>query len=220
MEHLRYVARSRAGPLRIASEAAWAVADLVYWVEPQGLVPACRRLVEWHPSAGALWNLAVRVLAAADPADEARLVSRELAADTTAEEAAHLIPDGARVRSVGGDIWREVRRHRPDLREVRGGAKADLVLIEADALGPGGVVGRDGAIAAAADRAPVWILAPTGSVVGAEVWTRLLHRIDGREGYEVVERQAVAKVLGPAGEESFAIALTRAAPEAPPPTLR
>lgn len=221
MEHLRLVARSRAGSQHLASEAAWALADLVYWVEPQGLVPACRRLVEWHPAAGAIWNLAVRVLAAADPADEARLISRELAADTTAEELAEMVPDGARVVSSGGHVWRETRRRRPDIRDTRQGARADLVVIEADALGPGGFVARSGAVTLAETGPPVWLVAATGTVVGPTVWDRLADRVgrDGR-GYEIGDQARVDKVVGPAGEESWAIALTRAAPEAPPPTLR
>jgi len=220
MEHLRHVARSHAGPLQLASEAAWALSDLVYWVEPQGLVPACRRLVEWHPGAGSIWNLAVRVLAASDPADEARIVSQELQSDTTAEELAAMLPEGAAVASWGGDVWRQARRLRPDVLDVRRGRRSDLVVIEADALGPDGFVARGGASALCGDAA-VWVVAPTGAVVGREIWDRLVARLsDGDRGYEVVSRDGVAKVVGPAGEESWAIALTRAAPEAPPPTLR
>jgi hypothetical protein len=220
MEHLRIVARSQSGSRRLASEAAWALADLVYWVEPQGLVPACRRLVEWHPAAGALWNLAVRVLAAPDPADEARVVSSELAADTTAQELAHLIPQGARVVSVGGEVWREARRLRPDVREAGRGSDADLVVIEADALGPGGFVARRGATEVVGGDAPVWLIASTGTVVSMAVWERLVARLSKQQGHEVVDRSRVTRIIGPAGEESWAIALTRAAPEAPPPTLR
>jgi hypothetical protein len=221
MEHLRSVARSRGASQRVASEAAWALSDLVYWVEPQGLVPACRRLVEWHPAAGALWNLAVRVLAATDPAGEARLVSQELAADTTAEEVAELLPDGARVVIIGGELWRQVRRARPDLREARAGRRPDIVLVEAEALGRDGFVAREGAAAACATGAPVWVVAPAGAVVGGAVWDRIVARM-GRDsaGYDLVDRAGVAKVIGPAGHETWAMALTRAAPEAPPPTLR
>ena len=219
MEHLRHVARSSAGPLQVATEAAWALADLVYWVEPQGLVPACRRLVEWHPAAGSLWNLAVRVLAALDPADEARRYSRELMADTTAEELAVLLPDGASVRILGGDVWRDVRRRRPDVVESRW-RDADLAVIEAEALGPGGFVAREGAIELC-NRLPTWVVAPTGAVVGGEIWKRLVARLeDNEDGYEIVAPDGVEMVVGPAGKESWAIALTRAAPEAPPPTLR
>ena len=223
MEHLRYVARSRVGPQRVASEAAWALADLVYWVEPQGLLPACRRLVEWHPAAGPLWNLAVRVLAAADPAEEARLFSRELAGDTTAFELAQLIPQDARVVALGGDMWRETRRLRPDLREVPAGRaadRADVALIEAAALGPDGFVAVRGASDLCRRRVPVWVVASTGVVVGRPVWDRVLARLASAPSYEVVDRTAVSRVVGPAGEETWGVALSRAVPEAPPPTLR
>src|SRR5207244_4277720 len=146
----------------------------------------------WHPASGALWNLAVRVLAAADPADEARLVSTELAADTTAEELALLLPSGARVLSSGGDIWRGVRRLRPDLRDARHGAKVDLVFFEADALGADGFVGRSGA-ADLCSYGPVWVAAPTGSVVGAAVWARLRARVETSDDYDVVAREHVAR---------------------------
>src|SRR5688500_18460150 len=196
MEHLRHVARSRAGPLQVATEAAWALADLVHWVEPQGLVPACRRLVEWHPAAGALWNLAVRMLAALDPAEEARLYSRELMADTTAEELALLLPDGASVRILGGDVWRVVRRRRPDVIEARW-RDADLALVEAEALGPGGFVARSGA-GRLCESLPTWVVAPTGSVVGAEIWKRLVARLEGTdEDYEILSPDGVEMVVGP-----------------------
>jgi hypothetical protein len=167
-----------------------------------------------------LWNLVVRVLAASDPGDEARLVSRELAADLTGEELAHLLPEGVRVASLGGETWKDTEYLRPDVREVRG-AEAELVVIEVDALGSEGFVARRGAQALCARGLPIWLIAPTGVVVSDPVWHRITERMSAKTGsYEVVPRTDGVRLVGPAGEESWAIALTRAAPEAPPPTLR
>src|SRR3989337_1660946 len=46
--------------------------------DPFGLVTACRRLLDRHPGAGALWWACARLLDAADPRSEARAVVREL----------------------------------------------------------------------------------------------------------------------------------------------
>jgi hypothetical protein len=86
IERLRYVARSEgADPGLLVTETASALADVIR-VEPVGLVPACRRLLDRHPLVGPMWWLASRVLSAADPAGEAWLVAEEIVDDRTADQ--------------------------------------------------------------------------------------------------------------------------------------
>ena len=76
IEHLRYVARAAgADPALVASEAAAALAQMAA-LDPAGLVPACRRLVERHLTAGPVWWLSARILGA----DDQRAAAREAAA--------------------------------------------------------------------------------------------------------------------------------------------
>ena len=66
IEHLRYVARATgADPALVASEAAGALAQMAA-MDPAGLVPACRRLIERHLTSGPVWWLSARVLGADD----------------------------------------------------------------------------------------------------------------------------------------------------------
>ena len=77
IEHLRYVARATgADPALVASEAAAALAQMAA-MDPAGLVPACRRLVERHLTSGPVWWLSARILGA----DDQRRAAREAAAD-------------------------------------------------------------------------------------------------------------------------------------------
>jgi hypothetical protein len=93
IEHLRYVARSGgADPDLLAREAASALADVAR-LEPPGLLPACRRLIERHLTAGPMWWLSARMLAADDPTVAARLAVSELDHDMTARHLAMALPD-------------------------------------------------------------------------------------------------------------------------------
>ena len=66
IERLRYVARASGGDQRmLVRETAGALRGLGF--DPAGLVVACRRIVERHPTSGPLWWLCASVLAAADP---------------------------------------------------------------------------------------------------------------------------------------------------------
>ena len=68
IERLRYVARAGSVDQDVlVHETAGALAGLDF--DPQGLVIACRRLVERHPASGPIWWLASKVLCAADPID-------------------------------------------------------------------------------------------------------------------------------------------------------
>ena len=104
IERLRFVARaSGVDQAVLVREAAQALA--AFRGDPQGLVTACRRVVERQPSAGALWWLCCRMLCAGDPMVEARRAADEIEADPTARELAHALPDEATLCILG---WPEV----------------------------------------------------------------------------------------------------------------
>ena len=79
----------------LAQEAAEALGSLTY--EAQALVPACRRLIEAHPSCGPLWWVAARVIVADEPFDAAYAAIEALEDDSTADELAAGFPAGASV---------------------------------------------------------------------------------------------------------------------------
>lgn len=83
----------------LTREAAGALSAL--GLDPAGLVTSCRRLVDRHPRAGALWTLASRVLTATDPMREAWTLADELDADTTPRELAAALPDDATIVIIG-----------------------------------------------------------------------------------------------------------------------
>jgi hypothetical protein len=96
IERLRHVARAGdVDPVLLAQEAAEALGSLTY--EAQALVPACRRLIEAHPSCGPLWWVAAKVIVADEPFDAAYAAIEALADDPTAEELAASFPAGASV---------------------------------------------------------------------------------------------------------------------------
>ena len=87
-------------------------------------------------------------------------------------------------------------------------SSADVVLLEARALGPTGFVGTTGALGAAAvgqaSGVPVWVVAGVGRVLPGPLWDALVARLgEGPEpwesGYEVVPLRLADQVVGPAG---------------------
>ena len=115
IERLRYVARADgAGPTLLVREAAGALAGFAD--DPAGLVTACRRLVDRHPSAGPMWWLAARVLGAADPRREAWAAADDLESDPTASVLAAHLPGDLTVLVLGWpEQVGEALRHRGDL---------------------------------------------------------------------------------------------------------
>ena len=100
IERLRHVARAEGvGPSAIAREAACALA--AFGSDPAGLVTACRRLVDRHPAVGPMWWAAARILAASDPAAEARRSADELDSDPTPDKLAARVPAEGRVTVLG-----------------------------------------------------------------------------------------------------------------------
>ena len=100
IERLRYVARASSGDQRmLVRETASAIAGLD--LDPAGLVVACRRIVERHPTAGPLWWLCASLLAANDPFREAWGLADYVDDDPTPNQLMHLLPDDATVCVVG-----------------------------------------------------------------------------------------------------------------------
>ncbi|HVA73933.1 MAG TPA: hypothetical protein VNF71_05160 [Acidimicrobiales bacterium] len=132
IERLRHVARvSGADPALVASEAAGALASMAS-IEPAGLVPACRRLIERHVTSGPVWWMCARVLSAADPAAGARQAASDLDADRTDRVLAGELPEGATVTVVG---W-------PDATAAALRSRGDVEVLVLDAGGEGGVLAR------------------------------------------------------------------------------
>ena len=69
--------------------------------DPAGLVVACRRIVERHPSSGPLWWLCASVLAAPDPYRRAAALADDLEADPTPDVLVEALPDNATICLVG-----------------------------------------------------------------------------------------------------------------------
>ena len=158
IERLRYVAR--AGGVdhgALAEETARALAGFVD--DPPGLVTACRRVLDRHPTSGPMWWLASRVLATNDPRAEAFACVSALQDDTTVGALAYELPDDATVAVVG---WPE----QVGAALVRRG---DLRTLVVDALGEGaGLVRRLEQADQPADEVP------PSNVGGAVRWSKIL----------------------------------------------
>ncbi|MET0577150.1 MAG: hypothetical protein ABW122_00720, partial [Ilumatobacteraceae bacterium] len=104
IERLRYVARARGADAEsLVRETAGALRGL--GLDSSGLVVACRRIVERHPTCGPLWWLCARMLTSADPMAAARGAIDEMEDDPTVDRLIDALPDGATVVTVG---WPEV----------------------------------------------------------------------------------------------------------------
>ncbi|MDP9402724.1 MAG: hypothetical protein M3P85_05190 [Actinomycetota bacterium] len=240
IERLRSVARAQgAGPSLLVREAASALAG--FGPEPAGLVTACRRLVDRHPTVGPMWALAARVLSAAEPVAEAWRVADEVEGDPTPASLAAVLPEEATAVVLGWpEQVAEALRRRGDLDvllvdcagEARGlsqrlraagvecvdvpdaglgaaVAEADVVLLEASAVGPDRFVAASGSRAAAAlarsGEVPVWVVAGEGRVLPARLWEALAVRLE-RAGddpwerpQEIVALALCDEIVGPRG---------------------
>ena len=127
VERLRYVARATGYPQQvIVAETARALASCAD--DPQGLVTACRRMVQRQPGSAPLVWLCARVLCAGDPRAEIRAVLEELQDDRTALELAHALPDEATVVVLG---W-------PELIGAALPRRGDIEVLVVDVLQEGG----------------------------------------------------------------------------------
>jgi hypothetical protein len=136
-------------------------------------------------------------------------------------EGAHLV---RRLDAAGGDAYY--------VREAGLGAAvrdADVVVLEAEAVGPDGFVAASGSLAAAAtarqlDR-DVWLVAGVGRVLPGRLWEALLARLELTDDpwnvdHEVVPLEWVTRVCGPAGVQSVEDAIKRADCPIAPELLR
>ena len=191
IERLRYVARAHGASHSVMVEET-AAALRSFGRDPQGLVTACRRIVDRQPSSGPLWWLAARTLTAPDPITEAQLAAAEIEDDRTPRALADALPEDASVLLLG---WPELAPgglpRRGDVEvficDVDGGG-ADLVvrLLRADVDATDIPLTGLGAAAAEADvtiletsaMGPSGFLAPSGSraaaatarLAGKQVW--------------------------------------------------
>lgn len=132
IERLRYVARSSgADQALLVRETAIALA--AFRDDPAGLVAACRRIVDRHPTSGPLWWLCAQVLTAPDGQRAAWEAVDAIETDQTPAELAHALPEEARVSVVG---W-------PELVGEGLPRRGDVAVLAVDALGEGsGLVRR------------------------------------------------------------------------------
>ncbi len=262
IEHLRYVARATgADPALVAGEAAGALVEMAR-MQPAGLVPACRRLIERHVTSGPVWWLSARMLRSEDPVRAGRESEAELQSDPTPGHLADALADSATVVVVGWpDVAAEALRMRGDaellvvdwasegeqlarrLRErgsevsvvPESGAGpaavvADLVLVEALAAGPAGVLAVPGSLAVAAvaahQQVPVWAVTGVGRVLPEQLWTALVNQLDesGLEPWdrsaEVVPADLFTQVVGPQGASEPSIGLQATTCPAAPELFR
>ncbi len=158
IERLRYVARSGgADHGALAEETARALAGFAD--DPSGLVTACRRIVDRHPTSGPMWWLASKVLATNDARAEAIRCVTTLQDDPTAAALAYELPDDVTVMAIG---WPE------QIGEalVRRGDIRSLIV---DALGEGaGLVRRLGQADSDADEVP------PANIGGAVKWSNIV----------------------------------------------
>ena len=132
IERLRYVARaSGADQALLVRETAQALS--AFRGDPSGLVAACRRIVDRHPTSAPLWWLCARVLTSPDGQREAWDAVDEIEGDRTAAELAFALPEDATVCVIG---WPELVG---DALPPRG----DVEVLAVDSLGEGsGLVRR------------------------------------------------------------------------------
>ena len=182
IERLRYVARAGAVDQgELTREAAAALSGLAG--DTGGLIMSCRRLLDRHPTAGALWYLCARLLSSADVRAEAWHATEELEHDQTPSHLARLLPDEATLTVVGY----------PELTALGLPKRGDVTVLAVDASGDGTHLARrlrgadvealdvpDAGVAAAAASSdlvvleasclgPTGFVAPTGSRAAAAV---------------------------------------------------
>jgi hypothetical protein len=131
IERLRYVARvGGVDQGELVREAASALSGL--GDDAGGLIMSCRRLLDRHPTAGALWYLCARMLMSGDPRAEAWFASEQLEHDATPGHLARLLPDEATVTVVGY----------PELTALGLPKRGDIEVLAVDASGDGAALSR------------------------------------------------------------------------------
>jgi hypothetical protein len=211
IERLRAVARARdVEQTMLASEAASVLGSLAF--EPMSLLTSCRRLIDRHPAAGALWWTCARLLAADDARAEARTIALELDDDPARIDLSLELPEGALVVVIpdaagGSDLTYDLAGMRDDLEVVdaddfdaRSQAGKRILLIEAGAAGPDRFLGASGTGPAVAEAreagAPVWLLVAVGRRLPAPLFDAVVSRV-GRATGEAIPIDGVDRVIEP-----------------------
>jgi hypothetical protein len=182
IERLRYVARASGYDDRsMVTETAAALRGL--GLDAAGMVAACRRIVERHPTCGPLWWLCARVLASPDPYLAARQAVTEIDNDATPEQLIDAVPADARVATIGWpDLAGEAIARRGDLSvlAIQAGQRTtgfvrhlrrvdvDVEEVPADGLGSA-VSSSDLVLLEAAAVGPTGALMVAGSLAAASV---------------------------------------------------
>lgn len=191
IERLRAVARAREVDQSLLASEATSVLG-AFAGDPLGLVTACRRLLERHPSAGALWWSFARLLDAADVRAESHAVRRDLEGVPAATSLNLDLPDGVVVAilpdvaggsELGEDLcgWRDdlVLAHDPGALHVDR-EEPRILLVEAGAAGPDRFLAPAGAgdeIAAAKDAGvAVWLVVDVGRRLPRPLFEALVRR--------------------------------------------
>jgi hypothetical protein len=211
IERLRAVARARdVEQTLLASEAASVLGSLAF--DPMSLLTSCRRLIDRHPAAGALWWTCARLLAADDARAEARTIALELDDDPARLDLSLELPDGAVVTVIadaagGSDLVHDLAAMRDDLEVVdaddarpRIGAGETVLLVETGAAAPDRFLGASGtarAVAGARETgAAVWLLVAVGRRLPGPLFDAVVSRTGGATG-EVVPIEGIDRVIEP-----------------------
>ena len=177
IERLRAVAQAREVDQALLAREAAAVLGSFAGDLP-GLVTSCRRLIDRHPTAGALWWACARLLAAGDVRAEARAIGEDLTGEPATTTLSLDLPGGAVVAVVpdvagGSELVYELNGWRDDVVVAHdpGALHAPrdeprVLLVEAGAAGPDRFVAPEGTaeeIAAAREAGvAVWLVIDVG----------------------------------------------------------
>jgi hypothetical protein len=212
IERLRAVARARdLEQTLLASEAASVLGSLAF--DPMSLLTSCRRLIDRHPAAGALWWACARLLAADDARTEARRIALELDDDPARIDLSLELPDGAVVAVIpdaagGSDLADDLAGMRDDLVVVeadgagraRGADAERILLVETGAAGPDRFLGAAGTGEAMAEAreagAAVWLLAAVGRRLPGPLFDALATRAGAAAG-EVLPIAGIDRIVEP-----------------------
>jgi hypothetical protein len=207
LEQLRYLARGwESGEEFPAQDAAAVLAELAA-DNPVSLLQACRRLIEYFPSAGP------------EPVEGIWVAADELAHDPTSRIVSESLPSGGAVAvPEPSSVVMAALRRRRDVQLQRRSSGAYLCVVAARAAGPGSVlVGRHSASAVAAGARAgndVWVVVERGALLPGPLWDQLVERALPVTRMEVVEASAFSGVIGDQGLGSFEEVLSK--PSCPP----
>jgi len=204
LEQLRYLAEDgKSGEEFPAQEAAAVLADLA-GENPASLLQACRRLIEYFPSAGAAWWLSARALSAPEPVEGIWVAADELANDPTSRRVSDSFPTGGAVAvPEPSSVVHGSAAAAQGCAAAKKERRCYLCIVAARAAGPSSVlVGRHSASAVAAGARAgndVWVVVDRGALLPGPLWDQLVKRALPVTRMEVVEASAFAAVIGDQG---------------------